>query len=63
MSEEPKDNGVSSRALYIAKMIDLLLPGTYTIILVRPDAKQEDWNVNIYAAMKIQEREVAERKV
>lgn len=58
MSVQDKDNsvnfhGVSPRALSIARMIDRLEAGTYSIEFVRPPSKTERWMVTVRQSVTI----------
>lgn len=63
MSAMPSTNGdVSRRALSIARMIDRLGPGSYTINLKRPENASERWTIEILQPVTIvQKRDVVDR--
>lgn len=47
MPEVIHQNDVSQKALYIAKSIDRLPPGEYTIRISRPASKERGWSFEV----------------
>lgn len=49
MTTPDKNNagGISERAIRIARMIDRLPPGTYSIELLKPEIRAASWKVEI----------------
>lgn len=48
------DVGVSERAIQIARIVDRLRPGTYTIRLIKDDLRAVDWKIEIIKTELIQ---------
>lgn len=58
----PIPTDVSRRALSIARMIDRLGPGLYTIHLKRPENNSERWTIEILQPVTVvQKREVFDK--
>ena len=49
---------VSRRALSLARMVERLDPGKYTISLIKPTGKHERWAVEISQSVTIQKKEI-----
>lgn len=58
MSANPNDVGVSRRALSVARMIDRLAPGKYTVLLIKPEGESDRWIVEIAQPVTIQKKEL-----
>lgn len=54
----PQD--VSRRALSLARILDRLDPGKFTISLIKPAGKHERWVIEISQSVTIQRKELAE---
>ena len=52
-------NDVSRRALSIARMIDRLEPGKYTVLLIKPEGESDRWIVEIAQPVTLQKKELA----
>ena len=56
----PLPTDVSRRALSLARMVERLEPGKYTIALIKPAGKHERWAVEISQSVTIQKKEIGE---
>lgn len=52
-------NDLSERAIQLARMIDRLPPGTYTVELLKPDLKAASWKIVIERVEFIQKAALA----
>jgi hypothetical protein len=55
---EHQDLGVSRRALSLARMIDRLGPGKFTITLIKPESENARWDVQIAQPVTILHKEL-----
>ncbi len=58
MASHSIDVGVSRRALSIARMIDRLPPGKYSILLIKGDGDGERWQIEIAQPVTLQKKDL-----
>jgi hypothetical protein len=60
MSENQNTNGVSRNALAIARMVDRLPPGKFTIYLAKSEGESDRWIVEIAQPVTLQKKELSD---
>ncbi len=55
-------NDVSRKAMRVGRIIDRLLPGRYVLMLVLPEPPNQDWELEIFASVRIQRYVVYEER-